>query len=251
MPRTRTSICQPPSCGRAASSAGRSLIRFERPTGTSWRVATQLSPRRRPAVVHGAQPAVPDGQSVGIRHLHAAVVHRARRSAYAGLPRRGAPHRHRRRGGRPRSRRRRRSCAKPDTSSASIHRSKATRTRSSPTTCRGRMAMAWSIATAPSSPRRHPSRPTALDLLDTIAHEFFHYVECRAHPTEVARAFQFRGSEHVGRALARRRLHELLRSADVEARRADQPALVPQRRWATPSKRSPRALPARSDRRSR
>ena len=57
----------------------------------------------RPAVVHGAQPAVPDGQSVGIRHLHAAVVHGARRSAYSGLPRRGAPHRHGRRGGRPRS----------------------------------------------------------------------------------------------------------------------------------------------------
>ena len=45
-------------------------------------------------------------------------------------------------------------------------------------------------------------------------------VERRAHPPEDARAVQFRGREHVGRAVARRRLHAVLRRPDHGARRA-------------------------------
>ena len=54
--------------------------------------------------------------------------------------------------------------------------------------------------------------PAALDLLDTVAHEFFH----RGTSSASARSRSSRstrGGEHVGRAVARRRLHQLLRSA--------------------------------------
>ena len=47
-------------------------------------------------------------------------------------------------------------------------------TRFSPTTCPTPAATAWSTATARSSPRRRRSRAIAPDLLDTVAHEFFH-----------------------------------------------------------------------------
>ena len=61
---------------------------------------------KRSALLHGAQPAVPDGQPVGVRCVHPAVVHRARRSSNAGLSRRDPSHRNGRRRRRSGTRRR-------------------------------------------------------------------------------------------------------------------------------------------------
>ena len=66
-------------------------VRFEPPPGTSWRVATQLFPGADRVHLHRAEPAVPDGQPVGVRRLRPAHLHGARRRAQAGVPRGGAP----------------------------------------------------------------------------------------------------------------------------------------------------------------
>ena len=94
-------------------------------------------------------------------------------------------------------------------------------TRSSATTCRGAAATAWSTATARSS-------PTATSLRGNVARRARHglarvlpRLERRADPAAVARAVQLRGSEHLRRAVARRRLHAVLRPADHGARRPE------------------------------
>ena len=51
-------------------------VRFEPPPGTSWRVATQLFPGADAVHLHRAEPAVPDGQPVGVRRLRPADLHR-------------------------------------------------------------------------------------------------------------------------------------------------------------------------------
>ena len=126
-------------------------IRFEPPTGTSWRVATQLLPGSDQFTFTAPEPAVPDGQSDrssarsrlrtftvaddGRTPTFRLAVHHdgsdAELDAFVARRRADRPR------GAPRVRR--------------VSRlSKATPTRSSPTTCRGRAATAWSIATAPS-----------------------------------------------------------------------------------------------------
>ena len=81
-------------------------IRFEPPPGT--RVARRHAAVSRPrrAHLHRAQPAVPDGQPVGVQRLRPSHLHGPRRRANAGVPRRGAPRRHRRGSRRLRPRRR-------------------------------------------------------------------------------------------------------------------------------------------------
>ena len=58
------------------------------------------------------------------------------------------------------------------------------------------------------------------NLLDTVAHEFFHCWNVERIRPEGARAVRFRSREPVGRAVARRRLHAVLRPAGDAARAA-------------------------------
>ena len=99
---------------------------------------------------------------------------------------------------------RRRSSASMRPSSASCRSSTAAPTRSSATTCRGAAATAWSTATARSLPRGVDQGQRARRARHGLA-RVLSRLERRAHPSEVARAVQFRGREHVGRAVARRR----------------------------------------------
>ena len=159
---------------------------------------------KRPAVVHGAQPAVPDGQSVGVRHVHAADVHGARRSAYAGLPRRGASHRHGRGARRPRSRRR------SDRARGAPRLRRVSAVRRQHLHVHRRLPALGERRWHGASQQHHPHLPVIHS--GGPARSARHHrarvlsrVERRAHPAEVARAVQFRGSEHVGRAVARPR----------------------------------------------
>ena len=62
-------------------------------------------------------------------------------------------------------------------------------------------------------------------VLGTVSHEFFHAWNVERIRPQIARAVQFRGSEHVRRALARGRLHAVLRRADHGARRPARPPI--------------------------
>ena len=57
-------------------------------------------------------------------------------------------------------------------------------------------------------------RGNVRNVLGTISHEFFHAWNVERIRPEIARAVQFRTGEHVGRALARRRVHAVLRKFD-------------------------------------
>ena len=104
---------------------------------------------------------------------------------------------------------RRRSSRSTARSSASCRQFEPGTTRFSATTCRGAAVTAWSIATAPSSRRRYRcAAPAACSTCSTpwLA-RVLSRLERRAHPAEVARAVQFRRSEHVRRAVAGRRVY--------------------------------------------
>ena len=58
-------------------------VRFERPTGSMWQVATQLYPSDDPLGVYGAEPTVPVGQPGGVQLILAADLH-GRRSVSCG-----------------------------------------------------------------------------------------------------------------------------------------------------------------------
>ena len=116
----------------------------------------------------------------------------------------------------------RRSSTKRRRSSASFRRSTPAPTRSSATTCRGAAATAWSIATARSS-RRATSFKNPQAVRARARHRVARVLpllERRADPPEDARAVQLRRGEHLGRAVAGRRVHAVLRPADHGARRA-------------------------------
>ena len=147
-------------------------VRFEQPAGMRWQVATQLHPGIVTARVHRAQPAVSDGQPVGVRAGRACVSSPSR---LAHLPLRAASHRHRRRSSTATSRTSRRSCAQEGAiygeypeyepgyytfladylpyanGDGMEHRNSTV------------ITAAGSIAVEPRA-----------DLLDTVAHEFFH-----------------------------------------------------------------------------
>ena len=121
------------------------------------------------------------------------------------------------------SRTSRRSSARKARSTASIRSTSRGTTRSSPTTCRTPTATAWSTATARSSPRRARS-PSSRD--GSARHRrarVLPLLERRAHPAAGARAVRLRSRQHVRRALARRRVHAVLRPAGAAARAARRP----------------------------
>ena len=91
--RTRTSTCRRRSCGRAGSTIGRSTVTFVQPAGHAVAGRHAAAPGSVAARVHRAQPAVPDGQPVGVRADRDPPVH----GRAAHVPLRAAPHRHRRR----------------------------------------------------------------------------------------------------------------------------------------------------------
>ena len=151
------------------SQRGRSTL--EPPAGQRWRAATQLYPGATPARVHRAQSSVPDGQPdrvrPGARSAHSRST--ARRFRFAA-----APHGHRRRSRRARARTSRRSCARRWRSSASSRR-----------TSPGHYTfladyLPW--ASGDGMEHRNSTVITSArtlgadraDLLDTVAHEFFH-----------------------------------------------------------------------------
>ena len=81
-------------------------------------------------------------------------------------------------------------------------------------------------------------RGDRMQLLDTVAHEFFHSWNVERIRPRDARAVRLRPREHVRRAVARRRVHAVLRAAAARARRADErrrAATVPDRTWSTRS----------------
>ncbi len=163
--------------GAVASNSGRRASSSCRRRARTWSVATQLFPTASSLRLHGAEPAVPDGQPHRAERVHAADLHGGgRQRAGADLPHRAAPRRQRQPRPTPLPATSRRSCARRCRSSASCRASTAAPTRFSPTTCRGRAATAWSTATA-----RCCRRPGALrspgqraGILGTVAHEFFH-----------------------------------------------------------------------------
>ena len=93
-------------------------------------------------------------------------------------------------------------------------------TPSSPTTCRGPTATAWSIATARSSRRRAPIRANRAELLDTIAHEFFHSWNVERIRPQSLEPFNFDEANMSGELWLAEGFTQLLRSADAAARRA-------------------------------
>ena len=129
--------------------------------------------RERPADVHCAESPVPDGQPDGTEHVRAAVVHRARRPPYAGLPGGGAPHRDGRRRGRPDARHR----GDRPRGAARVWRVPAFEGNTY-------TFIADYLPSAHSDGMEHrnstvltsasPIQSSRLDLLDTVAHEFFH-----------------------------------------------------------------------------
>ena len=168
------------------------------------------------ARVHRAQPAVPDGQPVGVRTGQPCVSSPSARAPSASRCTTPAPPR----SSTATSRTSRRSSARKARSTASIpdyepgyytfladylpyangdgmeHRNSTV------------ITAAGSIASSRERPARH-RRARVLPLL-----------ERRAHPPEGARAVRLRSREHVGRAVARRRLHPVLRPAGAAARRS-------------------------------
>ena len=89
---------------------------------------------------------------------------------------------------------------------------------------------------------RDPGQRTGM--LGTVAHEFFHAWNMERIRAARPRAVQLRGGQRLRRAVARRRLHQLLRRPDHAARGARRRS---SRRWAalpapsTPSTLSPGA----------
>ena len=215
-------------------------VTFAPPAGSNWKPATQLFPTDDPVDVHRAEPAVPDGQPDRAQRPVAPLVHRPQSRRQGVHDPHGASTTTR---PRPTSTSTppapRRSCASRARCSASSRSSTPAPTRSSATTCRGAAATAWSIATARSS-------PTAASITGQRARRARHRLarvlprlERRAHPAEVARAVQLRGSEHVRRAVAGRRLHAVLRQPDHGARRPVGRGADAARRWRTRRSASP------------
>ena len=149
-------------------------------------------------------------------------VRAGRRSAQftvggAHVPLRAAPHRHRRRARRARAGRREDRPRSRARSSASTRPTSRAPTRSSPTTCRtpsgdGMEHRNSTVITSSGSiaaDRTRPARHRRARVLPRL--------ERRAHPPAVARAVRLRARQHLGRAVARRRVHAVLRAADAAA----------------------------------
>ena len=83
------------------------------------------------------------------------------------------------------------------------------------------------ILTSPSS-----LRGNRMDLLDTVAHEFFHAWNVERIRPQVARAVRLRARQHVGRAVAGRGVHQLLRTARPPARGPHHRRATSPPRWA-------------------
>ena len=174
--------------------------------------------RDRSVLVQRAQSAVPDGQSGRVQPVLDADVHRARREPHAGVPSGGASHRHRGRARHPRARR----AGDRARSQTGVPRVSALREQH---------VHVYRRLPAVGQRRRHgaPEQHGA-DLLQLTAHQparsarhdlarVLSLVEHRANPPAVARAVQPRRGEHLGRTVARRRIHQLLRRVGHEAQR--------------------------------
>ena len=200
------------------------------PEGSDWKIATQLAPHpdgtwtapnmdRMMDSPRRNQPSLP-GRMEGGRF---AVPHGA------------APPRHRRRGrrlrphvpGGRRPRKRASSARFPSTTTAT--------TPSCWTTCPTSTATAWSIATPPSITGARDLRTGAAQMHRHRGARVLPLLERQAHPSQDARALRFRARRHVRRVVVRRRLHQLLRPADAEARGPDATSTASRAAWAAPS----------------
>ena len=204
---TRTSTCPPRSCGRAAWTSVPSTLTFEPPPGTAWQVATQLHPGTTAFefTAPNLQYLMDSPTEVGPIAIRQFSVGSRR------FPLRRSPHGHRRRAD---------GFVKaveqivgqegaifgeyPDyepgyytfiadylpyaTGDGMEHRNS-------------------TILTSPSSIAGNRA-----DLLDAVAHEFFHSWNVERIRPRSPRAVRLRSRQSVGRAVARRRFHAVLRS---------------------------------------
>ena len=153
-------------------------VRFEQPPGRKWRVATQLYPTDDPLTFtapnfHYLMDSPTEFSAYTLRTFTRAETRAAaarRRSASRCITTAPTPM------PMPSPATPSGSSARRWPSSASSRTTRTTPTRFSPTTCRGRAATAWSIATArccPAAGRCAIPRQRS-GILGTVAHEFFH-----------------------------------------------------------------------------
>ena len=193
-------------------------VTFVQPAGHEVAGRDAAAPGTVAARVHRAQPAVPDGQPGGVRAGRDPAVHRRLAHASASsLHHTGTDGRARRlREGR-----------REDRPPGGRRSSASTRTYEPGTYTFLADYLPW--ANGDGMEHRNSTVITVVrdrlpaarrDLLDTVAHEFFHGWNVERIRPQGARAVRLRSRQHLGRAVARRRVHAVLRAADAAARAA-------------------------------
>ena len=232
---------------RGFEARGRRASTFVPPPGTDVEGGHAALPDRRPADVHRAEPPVPDGQpdrvqrTFTLRTSSPSTTARARPRRSASRCTTTAP------------------TARPTPSPATSRRSSARRWPifgELPRFDNGTYTfladyLPWASgdgmehrnSTVLVGAGRAAQPGAAQGILGTVAHEFFHAWNMERIRAAGDRAVRLRGGQHVGRAVVRRRLHQLLRRPASSHRAgpavARRPARQLRRRSSTRSTLSP------------